>query len=221
MLSMVNSFASVSVSEGGHANPYANCPLPEEAVMELMGEVKFSRYYQHWMNGFIARAVATDPYSPTRSAAMIRNAMLETARGIPIFARAPGTSSSVTPSLASLLHPHLRLYYTTTLRLYYTLTLRLYFLSHLLHSYLYPQAIRVRIARTSTLLLAPSCSSQAQAAALGTATAGSITAGSGRRGMISSWVSRWDQQGRTHRSYSHGSGPKERSWWTATTAVLF
>jgi parallel beta-helix repeat protein len=88
-----------------------------------------------------------------------------------LFVDAAGTSSSVTPSLASLLHPHLRLYYTLTLRLYYTrtlrlyytltlrlyytltlrlyytltlrlyytLTLRLYFLSHLLHSYLYPQ----------------------------------------------------------------------------------
>jgi hypothetical protein len=63
-------------------------------MLELMGGVKFARYYQHWMNGFIGRPNAANPYSASRSAAMIRNAIAETSRfGVPIFARAPGNES--------------------------------------------------------------------------------------------------------------------------------
>lgn len=85
ILSMINSFVSAQEANVTH------CPLPEDAVVQLMGTTPWMRYYQHWLNGFIGRPATV--YSAQRCAAMTANAIKEGNAGIPMVARAPADTS--------------------------------------------------------------------------------------------------------------------------------
>ena len=83
ILSVVNAF-----SDSGAA---PRCPVSEEAMVEIMADTPFFRYYQHWMNGFVGHAHT--PTSADTCAAMIRNVIAEGRRNIPVVVRAPSTAS--------------------------------------------------------------------------------------------------------------------------------
>ena len=83
ILSVTNTFSDSAAT--------TRCPVPEEAMVEIMGDTPFFRYYQHWMNGFVAHSHT--PTSAATCAAMIENAIAEGARNIPVVVRAPSTAS--------------------------------------------------------------------------------------------------------------------------------
>ena len=113
VLSTANAFAGPGRLANSTGDS-AGCPQPEEAMVELLHGTPWSRYYQHWMNGFVAHRVAgptldqTGPRASSwpvgstasaRCSAMVANAVLEGARGIPIVARAPSAPSVYTVGL--------------------------------------------------------------------------------------------------------------------------
>jgi len=93
MLSIVNSHSSTLPAGVG---PVPACPHPEEAFAKALTGVPWTRYYEHWFNGFSA---LPPNQSPRVCAAMITNAAWETAQGIPIVARAPGGHSKFKTNL--------------------------------------------------------------------------------------------------------------------------
>lgn len=86
ILSVQNSFQQF------HVENTTRCPLPEEAMLEIMGDVPWYRYYQHWMNGFVGHPHAA--YSSEICSKMIQNLIREGELGIPAAARAPSTNSA-------------------------------------------------------------------------------------------------------------------------------
>ena len=88
MLSIVNVISQLSSLSIG---PSPACPFPEERFVQDIGvDLPWTRYYEHWFNGFTSRQPNNDA---AMCAGMITNAAWETARGIPIAARAPGSHS--------------------------------------------------------------------------------------------------------------------------------
>jgi len=60
-------------------------------MLDIMGGTPFFRYYQHWMNGFVAQPHT--PTSPETCAAMITNVIAEGKHGVPVVVRAPSAPS--------------------------------------------------------------------------------------------------------------------------------
>jgi hypothetical protein len=94
ILSTVNSFSSSRSTEA------TGCVLPEEAAVEVLhahGLARWARYYQHWVNGFVGHkkddSGGGGSFDARRCAAMVRNAVEESRRGIDIVARAPAQNS--------------------------------------------------------------------------------------------------------------------------------